>query len=65
MPGHDQTIELQNLSLQRPQLGAESSDTRTGNVGQTFVACIGDNAEQLLNTFASDRCDNPKLGQMS
>src|SRR5580704_1303526 len=45
VPGHDQTIELQDLSLQRPQLGAESNDTGTGNVGQSLVTCIGGDSQ--------------------
>src|SRR5580658_462010 len=55
VPGHNQTIELQNLSLQRLQLGTESGDACTGNVGQPFVICIGDDSEQLLDTVAPDR----------
>ena len=64
MPGHDQTIELQNLRLQRLQLGAESNDTGACNLGQPLVIGIGGNTEQLLDTIASDRRDDPKLCKM-
>jgi hypothetical protein len=45
-------------------LGTESGHTRTGNVGQPSVARICDDPEQLLDTMASDRRDDPKLGKM-
>jgi hypothetical protein len=64
VPSPDHTIELQNLRLQHPQLGAESGHTRTGNGGQPFVTCIGNDAEQLFDTMASDRRNDPELGQM-
>jgi len=64
MPSHDHTIELQDLRLQRPQLGAESGDTRTGNFGQSFVTCLSDDPEQLFDTIASDRRDDTELGKM-
>ena len=47
------------------QLGAKGSNTRTGHVGQPFVTCIRDNAEQSFDTMASDRRDDPKLCKMS
>jgi hypothetical protein len=45
-------------------LGTESGHTRTGNVGQPSVICICDDAEQLFDTVASDRRDDPELGKM-
>ena len=65
VPSPDHTIELQNLCLQHPQLGTESGNTRTGNLGQPLIICIGSNPEQLLDTLASDRRDDPKLCKMS
>ena len=65
MPSPDHTIELQDLCLQRPQLGTESGNTRTGNLGQPLIICIGSNPEQLLDTLVSDRRDDPKLCKMS
>ena len=53
VPSPDHTIELQDLCLQHPQLAAESDDTRTGNLGQPLIICIGGNPEQLLDTMAS------------
>jgi hypothetical protein len=40
-------------------LGTESGHTRTGNVGQPSVICICNDAEQLFDTMASDRRDDP------
>ena len=67
VPSPDHTIELQDLQcLQRPQLGTESGNTRTGKfLGQPLIICIGSNPEQLLDTLASDRRDDPKLCKMS
>ena len=65
MPGADHPVELQNLRLQHPQLNAESRHTRTGNLGQPLVICVRDDAEQLLDTIASNRCDDAKLRKMS
>jgi hypothetical protein len=64
VPGHDQAIELQNLGLQHPQLGAESRDTGTRDLGQPFVARIGNDFEQLTDTLASDRRNDPEFGKM-
>ena len=64
MPGHDHTVELQDLSLQCLQVGAERTDTGAGNLGQPLIICIGGDTEQLLDTIASDRRDDPELGKM-
>jgi hypothetical protein len=47
MPSHDPAVQLQNLSLQHPQLDAESSDTGARDLGQPFVAGIGNDPEQF------------------
>src|SRR5215471_15381927 len=65
MPGVDQPVELQNLCLQYPQLDPESRQTRTGNLWQALVICVRDDAKQLLDTIAADRCDDAKLREMS
>ncbi len=65
MPGHDHPIELQDLSLQHLQLGAESDHTSTRNLGQPLVTGIGGDRKQLFDTIASDRRDDPELRQMS
>src|SRR6516162_9001107 len=52
------------LAFQGLQLGAESGNTCPCNLGQSFVAFISDDLQQLFDTMASDRCDNPKLGKM-
>ena len=44
---------------------AERSQTRAGNIRHPFVARVGNNMEQLLDTFAADRRDNAELGKLS
>jgi hypothetical protein len=55
---HDPAVQLQNLPLQHPQLDAESSDTGARDLGQPFVARIGNDPEQFIDTMASDRGDD-------
>ena len=64
MPGQDPAIELQDLRLQHPQLGAEGGDTGAGDLGHPFVTSIRDDIKQLCNTLASHRRYDPELGQM-
>ena len=64
MPGDDAPVELQDLDFQCLQLTAESSKTRTGHLREPAVGCIGDDFQQLLDTPASDRGDNPELGKI-
>src|SRR6516164_6439618 len=64
MPGHDPPVELQYLSLECSQLTAERSKTRTGHFWQPAVGCIGDDLQQLLDTPAPDRGDDPELGKI-
>jgi hypothetical protein len=45
-------------------LTAESSKTRTGHLWEPAVSGIGDNFQQLLDTPAPDRGDNPELGKI-
>jgi hypothetical protein len=65
VPSHDHTVELQNLSLQRLQLGAEGGNTRACNLGQSLVTYIGHDTEQLFDAIAPDRRDDPELRKMS
>ena len=62
MPGDYASVELQDLGFQCTQLTAESGKTRTGHLGEPMVGCIGDDFQQLLDTPAPDRGDNPELG---
>src|SRR5688572_3734314 len=64
MPSSDHAIELKNLCLQHLQLGAESCNTRAGDLGQPLITCIRDDTEQLVDTPTSNRCDDAKLGKM-
>ena len=52
-------------SLILPQLSSERRETRTGYLRNPFVVWIGDDIEQLLDTAAPDRCNDPELGKMS
>jgi hypothetical protein len=65
VPSRDHTIALEDLGLQHPQLGAKRGNTGAGNLRQSFVICIGGDPEQLLDTMASDRRDDTKLGHVS
>ncbi|WP_225707413.1 antitoxin Xre/MbcA/ParS toxin-binding domain-containing protein [Bradyrhizobium cenepequi] len=59
MPGDDASVELKDLSLQGPQLAAESRKTRTGGpLREPAIGCIGDDFQQSLDTPASDRGDS-------
>ena len=64
MPGDDASVELQDLGLQCAQLTAESSKTRTRQLREPVVGFIGDDFQQLLDTPATDRGDNPELGEI-
>ena len=64
VPGVDPTVELQDLRLEHPELGAERGETRTRNLGHPFVTWIGDDREQFLDTIASDWRDDPELCKM-
>src|SRR5262249_38912071 len=64
MSGNNLAVEVENLRLQGPQLGAESKKAGPGNLGQPLVAYIGDHIEQLFKAITSDRCDNAKLSKM-
>ena len=45
-------------------MGAERGNTCTRNLGQPLVIWISDDAEQLIDTIAPDRCDDAKLSKM-
>jgi len=46
------------------QLTPESGKTRTGHLGEPVVGPISDDFQQLLDTPASDRSDDPELGKI-
>ncbi|MCK1518693.1 hypothetical protein [Bradyrhizobium sp. 17] len=64
MPGNNAPIKLQDLSLQCPQLTAESRKTRAGHLREPAVSWIGDDFQQLFDTPAPDGRNNPELGQI-
>jgi len=45
-------------------LSAKSSNTRACNLGQPLVIDISSDAEQLLDTMASDWRDDPEFSQV-
>jgi hypothetical protein len=64
VPGPDQPVELQDLLLDTPQFSPECRETRTGYLRNSLVVWIGHDIEQLLDTLAPDRCNDPELGKM-
>src|SRR4029434_4823546 len=64
MPGDDASVELQDLGLQCPQLTAESSKTRAGHIREPAVGSIGNDLQQMLDTPAPNRSNDPELGQI-
>src|SRR5262245_8223887 len=64
VPCHDAAIEGQDLGFQCQQLSPESSNAGPCYLWQPSVVGIGDDFEQLLDTTAPNRCDDPELGQV-
>src|SRR6476659_5202996 len=64
MPGQDAPIELQDLCLEHPQLRAKGGKTLTCDLWHPLVIRIGDDVEELLDTVAANRRDDPELGEM-
>jgi hypothetical protein len=64
MPGDDASVELQYLGLQGPQLTAESSKTPTGHIREPAVGWIGNDFQQVFDTPAPDRSNDPELGEI-
>ena len=64
MPRDDASVELQDFGLQCTQLAAEGSKTRASQLWEPAVGCIGDDFQQLLDTPAPDRGNNPELGEI-
>ena len=64
MPSHDHTVEPQNLLLEPTQLSPKRCEAYAGYLRNSLVTWIGDDIEQFLDTFASDRSDDPELGKM-
>src|SRR5258706_2242734 len=64
VPGHDHPIKLQDLLLEAEQLSAERGKARAGNLWHPFVARVGNNMQQFVDSFAPDRRDNAELGEV-
>src|SRR6267154_5760538 len=64
VPGYDHPIKLQDLLFEAEQLSAERGKARAGNLWHPFVARVGNNMQQLRDSFAPDRRDNAKLGKV-
>ena len=65
VPCQDHSIKVQDLLFEAEQLAAQRSKTCTHNIGDPFVARIGDDMQQFLDAFATDRCNDAKLGKVS
>src|SRR5258707_6983595 len=65
VPGHDHSIELQDLLLETEQLSAERGKARTGNLRYPFVAWICNDMQQFRNPSTPDRRYNAELGKVS
>src|SRR5262245_33402041 len=65
VPGHDHSIEFQNLLLEAEQLSAQCGKTCTHDVRYPFVVSVGNDMEQFLDTFTSNRCDDAEFGKVS
>src|SRR5262245_52275411 len=64
VPSHDHAVELQDPRLEHPQLSAERGEARARNLRHPFVTWISNDPEQLLNTVATDRSNDPELGKV-
>src|SRR5262245_30405316 len=64
MPGDDTPVELKDLDLQCPQLTAKSSKTSAGHFRKPAVSWIADDLQQLFDTSAPDRGNDPELGKI-
>jgi hypothetical protein len=64
VPSHDATIEGEDLGFQGQQLSAKSGNAGPCYLWKPSVSGIRDNFEQLLDTVASDRCDDPELSKV-
>src|SRR5262245_23701361 len=64
VPGDDHSIEFQNPLLEAEQLSAQCGKTCTHDIGHSFVVSVGNNAQQFLYAFTSNRCHDAKFGKM-
>jgi hypothetical protein len=64
VPRHNHPIELQDLLLEAEQLSAERGKARAGNLRHPFVARVGNNMQQLRDSFAPDRRDDTELSEV-
>jgi hypothetical protein len=65
VPGVDHAVELQDLHLEHPQLGAERGETRACHRGHSFVTWINADPEQFLDPIAPDRRDSATTGHVA
>jgi hypothetical protein len=64
VPSQDPTIELQNLSLELPQLDPEGGYTCSRNLRHPGVIGVGNDFEQVLDTSAPNRRNDPEFSKM-
>jgi len=64
VPSQDPTIKLQNLRFELLQLDPESGNTRSRNFRHLGVIGVGNDFEQVLDTSAPNRRDDPEFRKM-
>ncbi len=65
VPGHDHSIEFQNLLLEAEQLSTQCAKTCTHDIRHPFIVSVGNNTEQFLDTFTPNRCNDAEFGKVS
>src|SRR5262245_66647134 len=65
VPGHDHSIEFQNLLLEAEQLSTQCAKTCTHDIRHPFVVSVGNDTEQFLDTFTPNRCNDAELDRKS
>jgi hypothetical protein len=65
VPGHDHSIEFQNLLLKAEQLSTQYGKTCTRDIRHPVVVSVGNDTEQFLDPFTPNRCDDAEFGKVS
>jgi hypothetical protein len=65
VPSHDLAVEREDLGFQHLKLGAKGGNAPTRHVGQSLIAQISGDIEQLFDTLAPNRCNDPKFSEMA
>jgi hypothetical protein len=63
MPSHDASIECQYLGFDRQQFGSQSGNACARDFGKPRVPDVGSDFQQPLDAVASNRRNDPELGE--